>query len=61
MSGQHIFSMVNLAKEIVDDTTSDSRLWIELTDEVRQRPLLFDLGTGLLVPGPDAWLAEMTL
>ena len=46
MSGEHIFSMVNLAREIVDDTNADSRLWIDLTDDVRQRPLLFDCTNG---------------
>ncbi len=46
MSGEHIFSMVNLAREVVDDTNTDSRLWIDLTDDVRQRPLLFDCTNG---------------
>jgi len=46
MSGEHVFSMVNLAKEIVDDTHADSRLWIDLTADVQQRPLLFDCANG---------------
>ena len=46
MSGEHIFSMVNLAKEIIDDTEADSRLWIDLTEDVQQRPLLFDCTNG---------------
>ncbi len=46
MTHQHHFSAMNLMSEIVDDTEGDSRLWIQLTEDVRQRPLLFDCTNG---------------
>lgn len=46
MSHQHHFSAMNVMSEIVDDTEGDSRLWIQLTEDVRQRPLLFDCTNG---------------
>jgi len=46
MSNEHLFAPVNLTSELVIDTETDSRLWIQLTEDVRQRPLLFDCTNG---------------
>lgn len=46
MTGSHQFSPVNLMREIVIDSEGDSRLWIQLTADVRQRPLMFDCTNG---------------
>jgi 2,4'-dihydroxyacetophenone dioxygenase len=46
MASPHSFSPVNLMSELVIETAGDDRHWIQLTDDVRQRPLLFDCTNG---------------
>jgi hypothetical protein len=46
LAGPQIFSAVNLMSELVIDTEGDNHHWIQLTDDVRQRPLLFDCTNG---------------
>lgn len=46
MSAPHVFSAVNLMSELVIPTGDDDRYWMQLTDDVRQRPLLFDCTNG---------------
>src|SRR5690606_38442195 len=46
LSHQHHFPPMNVMSEIVDDTEGDSPPWIQLTEDVRQRPLLFDCTNG---------------
>ena len=46
MSSPHVFSPVNLMSELVIPTEGDNEHWIQLTEDVRQRPLLFDCTNG---------------
>ena len=46
MASPHVFSPVNLMNELVIDTEGDNRHWIQLTEDVRQRPLMFDCTNG---------------
>ena len=46
MASPHIFSPVNLMSELVIDTEGDNEHWIQLTEDVRQRPLMFDCTNG---------------
>jgi 2,4'-dihydroxyacetophenone dioxygenase len=41
-----MFSAVNLMSELVIPTGADDRYWMQLTEDVRQRPLLFDCTNG---------------
>ncbi|HET6619473.1 MAG TPA: 2,4'-dihydroxyacetophenone dioxygenase family protein [Dongiaceae bacterium] len=46
MADPRVFSPVNLVSELVIDTEGDNKHWIQLTDDVRQRPLMFDCTNG---------------
>ena len=46
MASPHVFSPVNLMSELVIPTEGDNQYWIQLTDDVRQRPLMFDCTNG---------------
>jgi len=41
-----MFSAVNLMSELVIPTGDDDRYWMQFTEDVRQRPLLFDCTNG---------------
>lgn len=46
MSLQTLLQPVNTIPELVVDVQADDRFWIDLTADVRQRPLLFDCSSG---------------
>lgn len=42
----HVFTPVNVMNELVIPTGDDDPYWMQLTEDVRQRPLLFDCTNG---------------
>lgn len=46
MASPHVFSPMNLMSELVIPTEGDNQHWIQLTEDVRQRPLMFDCTNG---------------
>ena len=40
------FDSVNVMSEIVQHVSEDDPLWVQLTDQVRLRPLMFDCTNG---------------